>query len=293
LGYGYKVQPMKALFSRGFYGVDIFLFFSALGCSFSYNKNKLSTFYGNRLHRVLPLFYVLVLFRIYWEYYSGKSINVLDVLATITGLSYFRILGGFWVDWYLCALLLLYALFPSFYKFIRKYETWGVICVSVVSTMLCFSLPMAWDHYCLIGRLPIFALGIWFYLKRNSMTSTDVSVLKILVTYGLLLFAFDLLIPNDRTRFLAPAFVAPLLILAITLLYQYLSLKSEQVVALINFIGKHSLEIYVANCITGVVCHKGLELTGYGGVMIEFVWIAALSVILFWVNKMVLSPLKV
>ena len=126
LSRGYDIFILKSLFSRGFYGVDIFLFFSALGCSYSYNSNKLSIFYENRAKRVLPLFYTLICFRILEEWYCSNELSGIDVLVTISGISYFKLFGGYWIDWYLCALLLLYAAFPLFFRWIRKNE-WGDI----------------------------------------------------------------------------------------------------------------------------------------------------------------------
>lgn len=116
---GYELQPWKTLFGRGFYGVDIFLFFSALGLCFSYNKNSLSLFYYNRVKRVLPLFFILAIFRLVWHICCGNSVSTWDVVATMTGLSYLKVLGGIWVDWYLCALLILYAMFPIIYRYIK------------------------------------------------------------------------------------------------------------------------------------------------------------------------------
>lgn len=122
----YGIQPLKTLFSRGFYGVDIFLFFSALGCSFSYTKNEISVFYKNRAKRILPLLMVLIIFRILWQYlFKGMDVDLWEILVTFTGLSYFKVFGGIRVDWYLSALVILYVSFPLFFKFVERYKTGG------------------------------------------------------------------------------------------------------------------------------------------------------------------------
>ena len=285
LSRGYDVFLFKSIFSRGFYGVDIFLFFSALGCSFSYNRNKLSKFYCNRAKRVLPLFYVLVCFRLLWALSSGDNLNMSDVLATITGFSYFKIFGGYWIDWYLCALLLLYGTFPLFFNYVRKYELGGVIFISVLSTILLLLVPMPWEHSCLLGRLTIFALGIMYYVRDGNITDTDMKIIRWLTAYGLFLLSVDLLLPNNRTRFLAPAFVAPLMIWLLAKLYEKLETRCSGILSCVEFLGKHSLEIYVANCMSMVICHQGLGLQGYTGVAIEICILGILSVSLFYLNR--------
>lgn len=48
-------NPIGA-FNIGYFGVDIFLFLSGFGLSFSYEKNKIRTFYNNRFLRIMPLY---------------------------------------------------------------------------------------------------------------------------------------------------------------------------------------------------------------------------------------------
>ena len=277
------------MFGRGFYGVDIFLFFSALGLCFSYNKNSLSLFYYNRVKRVLPLFFILAIFRLVWHICCGNSVSTWDVVATMTGLSYLKVLGGIWVDWYLCALLILYAMFPIIYRYIKDRCLGGVIFVSIISSLICLLIPLPWEHACLIGRLPIFCYGIFFYFI---VVSNEIKINKwvfiILCIYGLLLFAVDIIYPNNRTRFLAPSFLAPLMILAITYVYDIINRNTPKMRDLINFIGRHSLEIYVANCISIYICHKqGLDFQGYSGVMTELIIIASIALVLYYLNKSV------
>ena len=287
LFYGYKLQPWKAVFSRGFYGVDIFLFFSAFGLCYSYNKNSLSNFYKNRAKRVLPFFITLAIFRIMWYVCHGNTISIWEVFATLTGLSYFIVLGGIWVDWYLCALLILYAIFPVTYRFIKKYSWGGVILVSIISSLICLMIPLNWEHACLIGRLPVFCYGVLFnFIIVSKEINMNRLVFVLLCIYGLMLFSVDVLYPNGRTRFLAPSFIAPIMIIVITLLYNIIDKNASILRGFINSIGKHSLEIYIANCFSLYFCHEqGLDLSGYSGALTELVMIAAITPILYIFNK--------
>lgn len=51
-----------APFSKGAIGVDIFLFFSGYGLCYSYEKNSLKEYYWRRFKRILPIFWVNLIF---------------------------------------------------------------------------------------------------------------------------------------------------------------------------------------------------------------------------------------
>lgn len=50
--------PLLRVFKWGFIGVDVFMFVSAFGLCFSYERNPLSVFYFNRTKRIFPSFIV-------------------------------------------------------------------------------------------------------------------------------------------------------------------------------------------------------------------------------------------
>ena len=265
---------------------DIFLFFSALGLCFSYNKNSLRHFYLNRVKRIIPLFLLLALFRIGWQFWIGKYVSLWDVMVTITGLSYFKVFGGIWVDWYLCSLLILYATFPFIYKYVMKMAWKGIIIISCISSILCLTIPLYWEHACIIGRLPVFCDGILFYfIAVRKEISMNKNLLIGLVLYGVCLFVIDIFIPNDRTRFLTPSFLLPIIIITISCLHFK---KINNWEYCVSFIGLHSLEIYIANCFTISICHKqGLNLAGLLGAFIEIIVIIVLSITLYYVNRFI------
>ena len=60
----FSVRLIKFLVGRGYVGVDIFLFFSAVGLSFSLKKNGWKIFYKHRVLRILPLYLLLASYRI-------------------------------------------------------------------------------------------------------------------------------------------------------------------------------------------------------------------------------------
>ena len=49
------------IFNIGYIGVDVFLFLSGLGLSYSYEKNSIVHFYKNRIKRIYPIYLLSVL----------------------------------------------------------------------------------------------------------------------------------------------------------------------------------------------------------------------------------------
>ena len=47
----------------------------------------------------------------------------------------------------------------------------GYWVISLFAAGCCLLIHMSWEHYCLVGRLPIFAFGILFYLKSQYLVN--------------------------------------------------------------------------------------------------------------------------
>lgn len=76
-------------FSWGYIGVDIFFFFSGLGCSFSYNKHSLGRFYKNRFFRIMPLYLIWALVHLTVTCVNNRFVpSFWDVFGISTTLSY-------------------------------------------------------------------------------------------------------------------------------------------------------------------------------------------------------------
>lgn len=286
----YGIFPLKMIFSKGFYGVDIFLFFSALGLSFSYKRNTRGVFFKKRAIRVLPAFYILILFRIAWQLLYNHKFDIGDVVITLCGLSYFKFLGGIRIDWYLSALILLYLSFPIFFTMMKELKWKGVLYLSLISSIIILSIPMHWEYQCLIGRIPIYALGIYCFLNRNTYV-LEHRVFVYYLSYGFILLMIDILVPNSRTRFLAPAFFCPFLILINSWISENLK-KLSYVKSFIEFIGKYTIEIYVGNVISMVVVHTGLGLRGLGGAVIDLTVNALFAYVIYRMNSFIRAKTK-
>lgn len=107
------------VFKYGFIGVDVFLLLSSYGLCFSYKNSTLCTFYKRRIKRVIPYFvsYAIVA-TILGCTLGNHCASYWDLFCNITTLSYYNV-GGWFIDWYLSALVFLYLTFPIFYHLIN------------------------------------------------------------------------------------------------------------------------------------------------------------------------------
>ena len=213
----------------GYVGVDIFLFLSGLGLSYSYEKNSIIQFYHNRIRRIYPiyLFSVLATYLLYRPNWS-----LFDLLANVLSLGIYTKGGINRYDWYLESLLSLYVLFPLFYYY-GKIKMGGVAILFSVTIVLLFNYDIPWWYDCILGRLPIFLYGIIFkYCLKSYKTISIIGILLYLPCYKYV------------SPFLASSGLTIPLILSCLLL---IVCFPPRLTDTISYIGKHSLEFYIAN----------------------------------------------
>lgn len=234
--YMYSAFPENSiwgfLFAKGYLGVDVFLFLSAYGLCFSFNKNSLSEFYKRRISRLFPL-YLLFLIITLWIYGSTYSESTWQLLLyQCTGVASFRQTD---FEWYVPALIVLYASFPIIYKIISfLYERYRYAAVLLPMLLSLFSpLLSNFIFPMFASRFSIIALGVITYLALNDNNDAFLyktyafCALYAIVTKRVSGFDYSLLIPGVLCLF--------------SLTELRLPLKKE-----ISFLGKHSLEIYLA-----------------------------------------------
>ncbi len=229
---------------RGYVGVDVFLFFSGLGLCFSCSRNTLSKFYRNRFTRVLPLYvFMAIIASILHHITEGGGGNLWDYFCNITALSFYR-LGGWTVEWFLPSLMTFYIFFPLVFK---KFSVKAIILLCLASELIVLSIPMEWDIECFIARVGIFLLGILFYRNRDDslyMLKCVAVSLALFATYYIFTHTVNIPFP----RFLFMSLFAPLTIYVFSIIIiQKWTGGLKRVLA---WIGKYTLEIYVANCLS-------------------------------------------
>lgn len=288
-GYCATEDVLYLPFKRGYIGVDIFLYFSGLGLCYSYEKNALSNFYKRRLIRILPLYFVWAFIHyLYNICINGIEYSSTDVLCLLTTVSYYGV-GSVRSNWYLSALLLLYLLFPFFYRAI-KYAGLRVVTFLLISSFFLLSVyDFEWYHSALIGRIYIFSLGVFsFFLFKNvKLKSLWIFLFASLVVGGqYIIFA--------RYQFLGSAIAAPMLILVLALMPMTIVTNKP-----IKYIGEKSLEIFVANCfvmLTYPLIATFLEGEYGGGKILALIYLflnIIYSVPVIYINKVLQSLAKV
>ena len=215
-------------FNIGYIGVDIFLFLSGYGLSFSYEKNPLPRFYANRFTRIFPLYLVAVTIGFI---ICLKTWSKLDYLLNVLCVNYY--INGNYFDWYVPTLIGLYLLFPLLYLIGKQgWPAVAALFVLVFAILHFFDVP---DHYsCATSRLPIFVYGIAIRRHTNY---------KPVLLLGLLLFFPCWLWASHQ---LATCVLAiPLIVLCVWLAPKIGKLKDA-----LAWCGKYSLELYLGNVLT-------------------------------------------
>lgn len=239
-------------FHWGYIGVDVFLFVSAFGLCFSWQKYRYAAFLRRRLVRIMPLF--LLSAAIDSAFYIGPGggrLSTWDWLCNLTSLSYYE-LGGFQRDWYLSALLLLYVLFPLLYAYVRRFRLPGIVLTLAVAAPVVGITPgLDVLHNCLISRIPVFLSGIacWFAFMA-SRHPADASpalpawAIGLTATAGVALVALEVSGLSIRFMFLASALLTPALLRVCAWCRGHIAPRPMR---WLRFMGRHSLEFYIAN----------------------------------------------
>ena len=156
--------------ANGAIGVDVFLFLSAMGLTYSITKNPdIIAFYKRRMWRIMPTYW-LIMSSVYLFVFTLMSIHIMpsnyypiprsvtQIVQAYTTLGYWM-KDGFYYLWYIPAILLLYLLFPFIHKLFVAHN-WTYVLVLVPAAVIAFVHPnIAWYHNCLLYRVGIFLWG--------------------------------------------------------------------------------------------------------------------------------------
>lgn len=234
------VQNPIGTFYIGYTGVDIFLFFSGMGLTRSFKNRSVGDFYARRLKKVYPLFLVTIVMVVLYQYtvrMPGVHANPLVELAMQVSTAYYYVRPAQGLDWYLNSLFLLYALFPLLHKFCVRYgfKVYVYLLLIVTLVYLCFQFAgptIHWKHDCLLGRLPIFALGIICAYNEFSTRAKWIFSLVLLLLYYPL---------KELSPYLAGSVLMPFFMMCLA--YAFGRTKKSRV---LDYLGIHTLELYCA-----------------------------------------------
>lgn len=265
---------------KGYLGVDIFLLVSSFGLCHSLNKNRLRTFYRNRLRRIFPMYllFLAILLLFFGKYYSDPGWKLF--LFQITGISSFRHVD---VEWYIPALICIYITFPALYKgieFLFRKSRAGLVVLILAIEALCpvfeeFVFPA------FAQRFAIIIVGIVAYLAVSH--DNDQRFLWILFTSSAL-FAF---IFNGSPQQVG-SMLLPLVVLGLSNIDNiHLPLKG-----FFSFCGKHSLELYLAQSLALNQFFLHSEIDFKVKVLISLSIIVALATLFYYFQRLCLKFVK-
>lgn len=233
-------------FNIGYVGVDLFLFLSGYGLTKSYQKNKLSVFYERRVKRMFPLYAIVTIILTI----LNRDKSLLHFIANLSSISFWISNGEYRIDWYLQSLFGLCLLFPLFFRLAAKISN-IVICLLVCGIVLYYFKSFYISHWwyaCLLGRIPIFMLGIHLY-----QFAPCVRYLRYFILGGAVLF-FPVYM--NINQFLGISLLA--LPIIFILLY-FRKCLCEKINALLKFLGLITLELYASNLLVlymvNTYCH--------------------------------------
>lgn len=267
------------VFKYGFIGVDVFLLLSSYGLCFSYKNSTLCTFYKRRIKRVIPYFvsYAIVA-TILGCTLGNHCASYWDLFCNITTLSYYNV-GGWFIDWYLSALVFLYLTFPIFYHLINL-KTFILLLVGITCFFILYDTTrIQWKHICLLARVPIFSLGVVLYKSFTPPYSRFMARKTNLLFGSMVLLGSILTVTNlvDATKvsfFFVTSLYCPAFILICWYFKTHLNKRCEYI---LNFMGDESLLIYLANILSQLLLdliyfHNPYRLMLY--ILLNFIFIS-------------------
>ena len=159
--YEFNINYLRPIFQ---FGVDIFLLLSGFGLYYSYNKKpNVPLFYKRRFIRLLPSYFVCAIL-VVLGYVISNRLTFIECLKrySIVGFYIFGDLGS----WFIGAIIVLYLLFPLFYKLLKYNRK-----VFILANVILFFVSLALEYLIknvafngintvMIARIPTFSLGM-------------------------------------------------------------------------------------------------------------------------------------
>lgn len=229
-------RTLKMLFLQGDAGVNVFFFLSAYGLCHSFENNSISKYYRNRIARIYPMYLVYI---VGLYVYRGYPIDYKSLFLDLTGLRVFC-----WDErpgdaWYMSAIIITYLLFPLLYTLMSKpiMRKWKLVWFLIILITFLYYAPGI--HSAFLGmfhaRLHVILLGITSYFIIGDKQET--TLIKLYSSVA----ALSLFFYNDCSFY----FYVPLILWSCDR-----SVNKLPCFTLFSFVGRYSLEIYLAQVFT-------------------------------------------
>ena len=129
----------------------------------------------------------------------------------------------------------------------------GVIATFSLALIIVSSFEMPFQYNCFVSRIPIFLFGIYVYNKISSNNDNKLNLFRwgyLTGIWGIVVFIYAN-IAKPELLFISTTLLALALIEILLRCIQYIP---QHILNLICYIGKYSLEFYIANlCIHGII----------------------------------------
>ena len=235
---------LNYLRNTGNIGVDIFLFLSAIGLYFSFSKDSnLKNFYKKRLLRIIPS--IVIVATIYYLY---KGVSFGSFISNVTLVSFY--INGNREFWYFSLIIVLYLLFPLFYKIINDKGLKGLLALLFIfigSTILLFKLDYSLYSRIEIAltRVPCFFLGI--YVGEKVKNKVEINELLIILFFISFIVCNYVMFKFNITPYMIVRYIYCVLGISIVFVVSYIhsKVKYELSDKFLVFIGTYSMEVYL------------------------------------------------
>lgn len=286
----------------GFAGVDIFFLVSGMGLVYAVEKYDVKRFYLRRFLNVYPAFFITGLIQIF-----TKEWDFITFLENVLCIHFFKI-NICQLLWFVPAILILYILFPWYYKLLKKFSSSEefTICVLMVWLFLSIRLDgvLRLDVYGFTNRIPVFLMGV---LIGKRLLKGDVEITRSkwrIIILGFLLGIYlsyytnikeqQFMVPMSNCcvpNFLIAVFGSILLAKFFWFLDNWLGRIGKGILTIFLLPGIASLELFCAQEEVGLL-HDKLEISN---VLIEnivvILFLVLIAVILYIVCKYIKTVL--
>ena len=280
----------------GYGGVDIFLFLSGIGLSFSI-KGGVKSFYIKRILRIFPIYFLFLVI----DSFLSSHINIGDILVKTSCIGFYL----FWTkinyfEWYVPTILIFYVFFPIWYRLYNRTKMYGysVIFLGLLLIGILVFIGRWSMIYLTITRIPIFFIGgivgceldnsenkIGENTKYDILIS-GISILTLLFTY-IMVSKY-----NWNTLWITGLLWLPFIIITpgLCILLSYFFDKAGNLVRKIfKFIGNLSLEVYLLHIIVLNHYHNLFNDDQFGK-QIGFILFCFLIFVISYIIKKIYTP---
>lgn len=246
--YGFLVEsPVGFLITRGYLGVDIFIFLSSFSlCSSLKREPHYIPFIKRRLSRIIPVWWMLITLLLVVNILIGRNYphNLVQLICYYSGLGWWLFynepFGTYYYEWYIPTLLGFYLLVPLLYKTNKKKIIYlfitSIVCISI---LLYFKIDERLVDLSIV-RIPMLIYGVILYKIYNKEYDEQISNRYITITSVLGLGVFFLSL-GGIIKFTLFGFMFALPFFLSVCIFVFRGLFNR----ILSFIGTITLELYL------------------------------------------------